>query len=43
MSQGELALFDQEFSELFSSDLLGLVIRYEISTEELIAKILIGH
>lgn len=43
MSQGELALFDAEFNELFSKDLLNLVVKYEVSTEELVAKMLIGE
>lgn len=43
MSQGELRLFDREFSEFFGSDLLGVIIKYEVHTEELIAKMLIGE
>jgi len=42
MTEGELKVFDQDFAELFSPEIMGLVIRFETHSEEALARNLAG-
>lgn len=42
MSEGELRVFDQDYAELFSPEIMGLVLRFETHAEESLARNMAG-